>query len=65
MGVFLYSNNKLDTSAIKDVFRTRGHKEIKDESTNNYTLVSAPKIIVKNTNYLDGRQLGGEILIML
>lgn len=59
MGVFLYSNQKINTSTIKDVFRTRGHKNISDFGGEDFTLVTAPKIIVKNINFLTGEQLGG------
>lgn len=59
MGVFLYSNKKLETSKISDVFKTRGHKDIVDHNEKDITLVTAPKIIVKNTNFLSGSQLGG------
>ena len=59
MGVFLYSNSKQNTSKIGDVFRTRGHKNIKCQEINNGTLVTAPKIIIKNNNFLSGKDLGG------
>ena len=59
MGVFFYSNKKLDTSKIQDVFRTRGHKNIVDHKSDKFTLVTAPKIIVKNVNFLSGKELGG------
>lgn len=60
MGVFLYSNQKIDTYKVKRVFETRGHKNIQCNLGNNgMTIVYAPKIIVKNTNYLGPLNLGG------
>lgn len=59
MGVFLYSNRKIDTSKVLDVFKKRGHHEIVNHEGVDFTLVTAPKIIVKNENFLSGNQLGG------
>ena len=58
MRVFFYSNRKMNPSKIEDVFRTRGHKSIENHSDEKSTLVIAPKIIVRNVNYLSGKQLG-------
>ena len=30
MGVFLYSNKQIDSKKVEEVFKTRGHKEIKE-----------------------------------
>lgn len=59
MGVFLYSNQTLNPENVMDVFKTRGHKNIHYHIKNNgATLIVAPKIIVKNENYISGDELG-------
>lgn len=59
MGVFLYSNNKINTEKVEDVLITRGHKDIKNFlKGDNSTLIIAPKILVKNENYICGEELG-------
>lgn len=62
MGVFFYSNCKIDTSKVLDVFKKRGHHDIVNHEGVDCTLVTAPKIIVKNENFLSSNQLGGAAL---
>lgn len=58
MGVFLYSNKQIDSKKVEEVFKTRGHKEIKEVTGGgNSFLMVAPKIIVKNDNYISGEEL--------
>ena len=62
MGVFLYSNKKLNTERVEEVIKTRGPKSIVKHENANGTLVSSNKIIVNNENYLtreDISALGG------
>lgn len=59
MGVFLFSTRKVNTEKIKDVFITRGHKDVKVAEHNGQTLVYASKVFVNNVNYLGGSQLNG------
>lgn len=59
MGVFLFSNRKIDTKKVEDVFKTRGHNKIKVVTGGgNSFLMVAPKIIVKNENFISGEELG-------
>lgn len=57
MGVFIYSNKSFDTTAVKDVLTTRGHKNITTHVINKATLISAPKILVANDNFLKAEDL--------
>lgn len=59
MGVFLYSNKMIATEKVVAVYESRGHHNIETHSDGLMTLVTAPKIIVNNCNYLDGQNLGG------
>ncbi len=59
MGVFLFSTKKVNTERVKEVFTTRGHKNVQVKNYNGQTLVCANKILVNNVNYLSGEQLGG------
>lgn len=52
MGVFLFSNKKINTSKVEDVIKTRGHKGIVKHDVANSTLISSNKIIIENDNYL-------------
>ena len=61
MGAFLFSTRKVDTEKIKEVFTTRGHKDVKVAEGNGQTLAYASKVFVNNVNYLGGSQLGGGI----
>lgn len=59
MGVFLYSNQQLNPQKVEDVFKSRGHNNIHHHRMDNgATLIVAPKIIVKNENYISGDELG-------
>lgn len=59
MGVFLYSNHKINPADVEDVFKSRGHNNIHHHLMNNgASLIVAPKIIVKNENYISGDELG-------
>ena len=59
MGVFLFSTRKVDTEKVKEVFTTRGHKDVKVAVENGQTLVYASKVFVNNVNFLGGSQLTG------
>lgn len=59
MGVFLYSSRAINTARVEDVLRTRGHKNIKIEKSEDATLVHAGKILYENCNYLDAQSLSG------
>lgn len=61
MGAFLFSTRKVDTEKIKEVFTTRGHKDVTVAEGNGQTLAYASKVFVNNVNYLGGSQLGGGI----
>ncbi len=52
MGVFLFSNKKINTSKVEEVIKTRGHKSIVKHEVANCTLISSNKIIIENDNYL-------------
>lgn len=58
MGVFLYSTKHVNTERVINVFKTRGHENIKDHSNDSYSLVTAPKTLVKNVNYIGSETLG-------
>ena len=51
MGVFLFSTKQVNTEQIKNVFTTRGHKDIKVNRTGNFTLIYANKVLINNVNY--------------
>ena len=59
MGGFLFSTRKVNTVKVKEVFTTRGHKDVKVREQDGQTLVYASKVFVNNVNYLSGNQLGG------
>lgn len=58
MGAFLFSTKKMDSTKVVDVLKSRGHKTVSVESTENVTLIHAPKILVENVNYLSSKDLG-------
>ena len=58
MGVFLYSNQKIDQEKVKYIFKTRGHKKIQSHSNDKYNLLTAPKTLVANENYIGENELG-------
>lgn len=60
MGAFLFSTRKVNSAKVVDALKSRGHKIVEVESTNNMTLVHAPKILVDNVNYLSSNELGGD-----
>ena len=64
MGVFLYSTKHVNTERVINVFKTRGHENIKDHSNDSYSLVTAPKTLVKNVNYIGSETLGGQISLL-
>ena len=65
MGAFLFSTRKVDTEKIKEVFTTRGHKDVKVAEGNGQTLAYASKVFVNNVNDLGGSQLGGGVFMTL
>lgn len=64
MGAFLFSTRKVNTEKMKEVFTTRGHKDVKVAVENSQTLVYVSKVFVNNVNYLGGSQLGGVFLTL-
>jgi len=59
MGVFLFSNKRIDAEKVERVFSSRGHKRIASETSNAYTLVHANKVLIDNGNFLKGNELEG------
>ncbi len=58
MGVFLFSNTTVNTSKVEEVFKTRGHINVDQHvHKSGHIVVHAPKVIVKNTNFLNGDDL--------
>lgn len=61
MGAFLYSNKKINTEKIVEVFESRGHRNIISEEKNGETIVYASKILTPNHSYLSGSNLSPNV----
>lgn len=57
MGAFLLSTKNIDTVKVADVLKSRGHKVVEVEISDNLTMVHAKKILVNNVNYLSAKEL--------
>lgn len=60
MGTFLFSNQKLNSEAVSDVFMSQAHKNVYQVDSNDFTLIYSNKIFINNTNFVEFSNANGD-----